>query len=188
MTQSDGKGDEPNQVKALTTDLYAGRHPSVAEQAWASTTLADALEAHPEQPIGAPGGSNRDEWGQARFTSLSGVPVRRLYTQADLPEDWASTLDRHLGQPGEPPYTRGIHSTGYRGKLWTMRQFSGFATPEETNARYRYLLANGGSGLRFGDGDKGHFGRGGRRFLASVGDPFLDALDIFTNSWRHVGE
>jgi methylmalonyl-CoA mutase N-terminal domain/subunit len=147
MTQSDGKGDEPNQVKALTTDLYAGRHPSVAEQAWASTTLADALEAHPEQPIGAPGGSNRDEWGQARFTSLSGVPVRRLYTQADLPEDWASSLDRHLGQPGEPPYTRGIHSTGYRGKLWTMRQFSGFATPEETNARYRYLLANGGGGL-----------------------------------------
>src|ERR1700733_8880482 len=78
---------------------------------------------------------------EARFTSISGVPVRRLYTQADLPEDW--TPER----PGERPYTRGIHSTGYRGKLWTMRQFSGFATPEETNARYRYLLANGGGGL-----------------------------------------
>jgi len=49
--------------------------------------------------------------------------------------------------PGEPPYTRGIHSSGYRGKIWTMRQFSGFASPEETNLRYKYLLANGGSGL-----------------------------------------
>src|SRR6202000_332188 len=75
------------------------------------------------------------------FTTISGVPVRRLYTAADLPSDWSA------GVPGEPPYTRGIHATGYRGKLWTMRQFSGFATPEETNARYRYLLDNGGGGL-----------------------------------------
>ena len=81
----------------------------------------------------------------ARFTSISGVPVRRLYTPADLPPDWSP--EGYLGLPGEPPYTRGIHSTGYRGKLWTMRQFSGFASPEETNARYRYLLANGGGGL-----------------------------------------
>jgi methylmalonyl-CoA mutase N-terminal domain/subunit len=147
MTQDDGKGEGANQAKAVTADLFAGRHPSAAEQAWAATTLAGALETHPEQPLGAPGGSNGDEWGQARFTSVSGVPVRRLYSQADLPEDWATTVDRHLGLPGEPPYTRGIHSTGYRGKLWTMRQFSGFATPEETNARYRYLLANGGGGL-----------------------------------------
>jgi methylmalonyl-CoA mutase, N-terminal domain len=138
MTQGDGKGVEAN------ADLFRGRHPSQAEQDWAETTLAAALRTHPEQPIGAPGGSNRDELGQARFTSVSGVPVRRLYTQADLPQDWEAT---HLGLPGEPPYTRGIHSTGYRGKLWTMRQFSGFATPEETNARYRYLLANGGGGL-----------------------------------------
>ena len=77
----------------------------------------------------------------ARFTTVSGVPVNNLYTEADLPPDWQP------GLPGEPPYTRGIHSSGYRGKLWTMRQFSGFATPEETNARYRYLLANGGGGL-----------------------------------------
>ena len=112
---------------------------------WAATTLAAALDKNPEQPIGAPGGSNSDERGQARFTSVSGVPVRRLYTQADLPLDW--TPEGYLGLPGEPPYTRGIHSTGYRGKLWTMRQFSGFASPEETNARYRYLLANGGGGL-----------------------------------------
>ncbi|MEA3005853.1 MAG: methylmalonyl-CoA mutase, N-terminal domain, partial [Acidobacteriaceae bacterium] len=82
-----------------------------------------------------------EEQDEARFTTISGVPVRTLYTAADLPPDWSA------GAPGEAPYTRGIHATGYRGKLWTMRQFSGFATPEETNARYRYLLANGGGGL-----------------------------------------
>jgi methylmalonyl-CoA mutase, N-terminal domain len=117
------------------------RRPSAAEKVWTETTLAAALNKSPEQPIGAPGGINRDENGKARFTSVSGVAVRRLYTPADLPADFSP------GLPGEPPYTRGIHSTGYRGKLWTMRQFSGFATPEETNARYRYLLANGGGGL-----------------------------------------
>jgi methylmalonyl-CoA mutase N-terminal domain/subunit len=139
MTQGEGRGTEASE--AITADLFHERDPSPAEQDWAATTLADALRAHPEQPIGAPGGSNRDALGQARFTSVSGVPVRRLYTEADLPQDWQA------GLPGEPPYTRGIHSTGYRGKLWTMRQFSGFASPEETNARYRYLLANGGGGL-----------------------------------------
>src|SRR5271168_3625765 len=142
MTQGEGKPADAND--AISSDLLLDRHPSAAEQDWAETALAAALRAHPEQPIGEPGGSNRDEHGQARFTSVSGVPVRRLYTQADLPQDWETT---QLGLPGEPPYTRGIHSTGYRGKLWTMRQFSGFATPEETNARYRYLLANGGGGL-----------------------------------------
>jgi methylmalonyl-CoA mutase N-terminal domain/subunit len=73
------------------------------------------------------------------------VPIRRLYTQADLPEGW--DYEKYLGYPGEPPFTRGIHSTGYRGKLFTMRQFSGFASPEETNRRYKYLLEHGGSGL-----------------------------------------
>ena len=66
------------------------RQPSPAEQAWEATTLAAALKKNPEQPIGAPGGVNRDENGQARFTSVSGVPVRRLYTQADLPQDWTA--------------------------------------------------------------------------------------------------
>ncbi len=63
------------------------------------------------------------------------------------PRDWDQHAERYLGYPGQPPYTRGIHATGYRGKLWTMRQFSGFATPEETNQRYKYLLQHGGSGL-----------------------------------------
>ncbi len=80
----------------------------------------------------------------AEFTTISGRPIQRLYTPDDLPGfDYA----RDLGQPGRWPFTRGIHDTMYRGKLWTMRQFSGFATPEETNRRYRYLLGQGQTGL-----------------------------------------
>jgi methylmalonyl-CoA mutase, N-terminal domain len=126
-------------------DLSKGRHPSDSEKKWAEKTLLPTLEKAPEKPIGAPTGVNLDEQGRAQFTTISGVPVRRLYTQADLPEDWS--YENHLGYPGEPPFTRGIHATGYRGKLYTMRQFSGFASPEETNRRYKYLLEHGGSGL-----------------------------------------
>ena len=78
------------------------------------------------------------------FTTISGRPVEELYT----PDDIASLdYQRDLADPGEFPYTRGIHPTGYRGKLWTMRQFAGFGTPEETNERYRQLLKAGGTGL-----------------------------------------
>jgi methylmalonyl-CoA mutase N-terminal domain/subunit len=78
------------------------------------------------------------------FTTISGRPIERLYTSGDLAD-----LDyrRDLNDPGAYPYTRGIHPTGYRGKLWTMRQFAGYGTPEETNERYRTLLAAGGTGL-----------------------------------------
>jgi methylmalonyl-CoA mutase N-terminal domain/subunit len=128
------------------TDLFdAGRHPSGSEKQWAENTLAPTLEKAPERPIGSPTGINLDEHGDARFTTISGLPIRRLYTQADLPEDWS--YDSYLNYPGQAPYTRGIHASGYRGKMWTMRQFSGFASPEETNARYKYLLAHGGQGL-----------------------------------------
>ncbi|MGH9524945.1 MAG: methylmalonyl-CoA mutase family protein, partial [Terriglobales bacterium] len=130
---------------APIADVFEGRHPSDAEKHWAETTLAKTLEKAPEKPIGAPTGVNVDENGQARFTTISGYPVRRLYTQADLPEDWA--YEKYLGYPGQAPYTRGIHASGYRGKLFTMRQFSGFASPEETNERYKYLLTHGGTGL-----------------------------------------
>src|SRR5580698_2301023 len=117
------------------------REPSAAERKWTQDVLEPALAKAPERPIGARSGINVDGEGNARFTTISGMPIERLYTEADLPRDFA------LPMPGQAPYTRGIHSTGYRGKLWTMRQFSGFASPEETNARYRYLLANGGGGL-----------------------------------------
>jgi methylmalonyl-CoA mutase, N-terminal domain len=133
--------------KPFIGDVFRGRRPSEAERAWANQTLAPALEKSPERAIGSTSGVNLDAEGRTAFTSVSGATVRRLYTEADLPEDWAAAQNKYLGLPGAPPYTRGIHSSGYRGKLWTMRQFSGFATPEETNKRYKYLLANGGSGL-----------------------------------------
>jgi methylmalonyl-CoA mutase N-terminal domain/subunit len=127
------------------SELSENRHPSASEKRWAEKTLLPSLEKSPEKPIGAATGSNIDENGRARFTTISGVPIRRLYTEADLPRDW--DYEKYLGHPGEPPFTRGIHATGYRGKLFTMRQFSGFASPEETNLRYKYLLEHGGSGL-----------------------------------------
>ncbi len=117
------------------------REPSAAERDWEQKVLEPALAKSPERPIGARSGINLDAEGKARFTTISGAPIERLYTEADLPPDFSLPL------PGQPPYTRGIHPTGYRGKLWTMRQFSGFATPEETNLRYKYLLAQGGDGL-----------------------------------------
>ena len=126
-------------------EVFEGRHPSASERQWAEKTLAPTLEKTPEKPIGAATGTNLDEQGNARFSTISNVPIRRLYTQADLPEDW--NYEQYLAYPGQPPYTRGIHSTGYRGKLWTMRMFSGFASPEETNQRYKYLLEHGGGGL-----------------------------------------
>ena len=138
----------PNQGGVAETpiaDVFEGRQPAESEKRWAENTLARTLEKSPERPIGESGGVNVDEHGNARFTTISGAPIRRLYTQADLPPDW--NYEQYLGYPGQPPYTRGIHATGYRGKLWTMRQFSGFASPEETNERYKYLLANGGGGL-----------------------------------------
>ncbi|MEA2179792.1 MAG: methylmalonyl-CoA mutase, N-terminal domain, partial [Solirubrobacteraceae bacterium] len=73
--------------------------------------------------------------------TLSGVPVRGLYTEEDLPSPEA------IGRPGEFPYTRGVYESMYRGRLWTMRQFAGFGTAEETNERFHYLLDHGQTGL-----------------------------------------
>src|SRR6201997_1255599 len=106
------------------------REPSAKERAWEQNTLRATIEKSPER--------------QAQFTTISGHLIRRLYTPADL-AGW--TADRDLGYPGEPPYTRGIHSTMHRGRLWTMRQFAGYGTAEDTNQRFRYLLAQGQTGL-----------------------------------------
>ena len=81
---------------------------------------------------------------QEKFTTLSGVPVEPLYTE-DALQDFS--YPRDLADPGEYPYTRGIHRTMYHGKLWTMRQFSGFGSPEDTNQRLHYLLKQGQTGL-----------------------------------------
>jgi methylmalonyl-CoA mutase, N-terminal domain len=82
--------------------------------------------------------------GPRHFTTVSGHTIHQRYTAADL-AGWSAQRD--LGQPGEPPYTRGVHPTMYRGRLWTMRQFAGFGTAEDTNQRFRYLLAQGQTGL-----------------------------------------
>jgi methylmalonyl-CoA mutase N-terminal domain/subunit len=101
-----------------------------AKERWARETLEPAVAQTPERPIS--------------FTTISGRTVDRLYTADDL-----SNIDfaRDINDPGLFPYTRGIHATGYRGKLWTMRQFAGFGTPQDTNTRYKQLLAAGGTGL-----------------------------------------
>src|ERR1043165_7473390 len=81
---------------------------------------------------------------KSSFRTVSLDEINRLYTPDDI-RDVEPAAD--IGQPGEFPYTRGIHATGYRGKLWTMRQFAGFSTPEETNRRFKYLLKEGQTGL-----------------------------------------
>ena len=106
------------------------RQPSACEQRWQEQTLKPALQKSPER--------------QQAFTTLSGVPINRLYTPADVPD---FDYSQELGDPGEYPYTRGIHPTMYRGKIWTMRQFSGFGSPEDTNRRLHYLLKQGQTGL-----------------------------------------
>src|SRR5205085_1576856 len=96
------------------------------KQRWEEETLAKVLEKTTER--------------KRSFEGISLEPVDRLYTAAD-----AEGID--VGFPGEYPYKRGIHPTGYRGKLWTMRQFAGFSSPENTNARFKYLMEHGQTGL-----------------------------------------
>jgi methylmalonyl-CoA mutase N-terminal domain/subunit len=81
---------------------------------------------------------------EARFTTISGRPIQPIYRPADVAD---LDYDRDLGDPGQYPYTRGIHETMYRGRLWTMRQFAGYGTAAQTNARFKYLLEHGGGGL-----------------------------------------
>ncbi len=101
-----------------------------AVEGWERETLQPLLEKHPER--------------KSNFQTVSLEETNRLYSPADVePLDF----ERDISFPGNFPYTRGIHPTGYRGKLWTVRQFAGFSTPEETNARFKYLLAQGQNGL-----------------------------------------
>jgi methylmalonyl-CoA mutase N-terminal domain/subunit len=94
------------------------------------TTYGEWLEAYDATP-------DRD----GELLTLSGEEIKPLYTEADLPDG------SQIGVPGGYPFTRGVYPSMYRGRLWTMRQFAGFGTPEETNARFRYLLAHGQTGL-----------------------------------------
>jgi methylmalonyl-CoA mutase N-terminal domain/subunit len=122
---------EPSDLKTKANGGTASpRKASQAEESWEKKTLGPTLAKNAER--------------QKEFTTTSGYPIRRLYTEADL-GDW--DRERDLSFPGEPPYTRGIHPTMYRTRLWTMRQFAGFGTAEDTNERFRYLLAHGQTGL-----------------------------------------
>ncbi|MBL8160774.1 MAG: methylmalonyl-CoA mutase family protein [Anaerolineae bacterium] len=114
----------------MTFDPQALNAARAAQERWQQSTLRKTLERMPEQ--------------RESFLTQSSVPIERLYTPLDIAE-----LDylRDLGFPGEYPFTRGVHATGHRGKLWTMRMFAGFGTAEETNARYKYLLEQGNMGL-----------------------------------------
>ncbi len=112
----------------MTPEVKESVTPAQAEkERWEEQTLASVLAKTPER--------------KASFEGISLEPVERLYTKADC-----ESIDE-VGFPGEFPYKRGIHPTGYRGKMWTMRQFAGFSSPEETNRRFKYLMAQGQTGL-----------------------------------------
>src|SRR5437870_4846571 len=100
------------------------------KERWEKETLNPVLEKKAER--------------KQSFEGVSLEPVERLYTENDT-----ETIDvkEDIGFPGEFPYKRGIHPTGYRGRLWTMRQFAGFSSPEETNKRFKYLMQQGQTGL-----------------------------------------
>ena len=97
---------------------------------WEETTLREALASHPER--------------RKEFMTTSSRPVKRLYTPLDLARKAGG---ERLGEPGEFPFTRGIHPTMYRGRLWTMRMFAGYGSAEDTNRRFKYLIAHGETGL-----------------------------------------
>jgi len=99
------------------------------KQRWEATTVEKVVNRFPER--------------REQFETLSGIPLDRTYTPADVTLDY---LD-DLGFPGQYPFTRGVQPTMYRGRLWTMRQYAGYATAEESNARYKYLLEQGQTGL-----------------------------------------
>ena len=96
---------------------------------WEQTTLKETLDRHPER--------------YEEFITTSGEPVKRLYTPLDVDGEYLEKT----GLPGEYPFTRGVHPTMHRGRLWTMRMFAGFGTAEETNRRFKYLLEQGQTGL-----------------------------------------
>jgi methylmalonyl-CoA mutase, N-terminal domain len=122
--------DEKARKAASVPAFESPRKPSPAERAWEEHSLKPTLAKSPDRA--------------ADFTTVSSYPIRRLYTQADL-AGWDP--ERDLGAPGAPPYTRGIHPAMYRERLWTMRQFAGFGSADDTNRRFRYLLSQGQTGI-----------------------------------------
>src|SRR5262245_8851399 len=115
---------------ARTEDIMSKRGGSRTRKEWELNTLGPALARSPER--------------RGEFSTVSSLPIDRLYTAEDLV---GRDAEGEAALPGEFPYTRGIHPTMYRGRLWTMRQFSGFGSAADTNRRYHYLLEHGQTGL-----------------------------------------
>jgi len=131
---TDGRGPDegapPRGRDAAARGPEDGASRDSGRERWRSGTRARALDGAPER--------------RERFETSSGIEVGDLYTPADVA---GLDEDRDLGRPGEFPFTRGVQPTMYRSRLWTMRQYAGFATAEETNRRFRYLLEQGQTGL-----------------------------------------
>ncbi len=127
MEEGDAAMSDEAQQKATTPQ--PGR-ASESTEAWRETTYRRAVDRAGER--------------EPKFTTSSEIEIEPLYTADDLAE-WNPRTQ--LGYPGEYPYTRGIQPTMYRGRLWTMRQYAGFASAEESNQRYQYLLGQGTTGL-----------------------------------------
>jgi methylmalonyl-CoA mutase N-terminal domain/subunit len=117
--------------KPTTTDDRRVKATSRSRDEWQNGTLREALDRKGERAVD--------------FSTVSSLPIKRLYTPQDLGDAW-NPVER-LGFPGEYPYTRGLHPTMYRGRLWTMRQFAGMGSAAQTNARFKYLLEHGQTGL-----------------------------------------
>jgi methylmalonyl-CoA mutase N-terminal domain/subunit len=120
----------------LSDSSQAGGRPAGglirrSRKEWEESTLRESQARRPER--------------EPEFSTVSGLPIERLYDSQDLGPEWDEA--RELGHPGEYPFTRGIHPTMYRGRLWTMRQFAGFGSAEQTNERFHYLLQHGQTGL-----------------------------------------
>src|SRR5262249_40923141 len=132
-----GRGQRPKAVRSIGVggrsrtmyDAEAIKRITAMRRDWEAGELAAFRRRQPE--------------GRERYTTGSGIPVHRVYP----PEDVAATPFEEIGLPGRYPFTRGPYPTMYRGRLWTMRQIAGFGTGADTNARFRYLIAQGQTGL-----------------------------------------
>ena len=115
----------------MTFDKEKLKEIKKAEQEWEENVVKPLIAKRPER--------------KEKFMTDDGFEIKRVYTPADLGENW-DYLEK-LGFPGQYPFTRGVYATMYRGRLWTMRQYAGYATAEESNRRYKYLLEQGQTGL-----------------------------------------
>ena len=124
-------------------DVRRGRKSSKLEQIQSKLTTSSRKAGDWKERTLDPW-NKKTGYEEKEYVNSSSIPIKEIYTGEDLPDDFE---DSDLGMPGEYPYTRGIYPNMYRGRLWTMRMFSGFGTPEDTNRRLKYLISHGESGL-----------------------------------------